>query len=426
MKKIAGIRGMNDISPEETPYWQLIESAARDVLNRYGYREVRPPIVERTELFRRGVGEATDIVEKEMYTFTDRGGDSLSLRPECTASCVRAAVQHNWLAQGGQRIWHTGPMFRYERPQKGRYRQFHQLDVEALGFAGPDVDSELIALSSRLWQKLGLRGVRLEINSLGERSCQAAYRETLVEYFSDHTDALDEDSTRRLGTNPLRILDSKNPALQHIIEAAPRLLDQLDEASAEHFDKLQAMLREAGIAFTVNARLVRGLDYYTKTVFEWVTDDLGAQNAICGGGRYDGLIAEVGGTSRPAIGFAAGMERLVALLQDQGAEPAQTGPNAYLLAVGETAERAALGLAEHLRGELPTLRLVVDAASGSFRSKMKRADRSTADFALILGEEEAACGKVGFKTLRGEAQQATVSAEEVINRLGAALDSPGV
>ena len=352
MKKITAIRGMNDISPVESPYWQLVETAARDILDRYGYREIRPPVVERTELFRRGVGEATDIVEKEMYTFTDRGGDSLSLRPECTASCVRAAVEHNWLAQGGQRVWHTGPMFRYERPQKGRYRQFHQLDVEALGFGGPDVDAELILISGRLWSQLGIERVRLEINSLGDRPAQARYRGRLVEYFSDHRSDLDEDSRRRLTTNPLRILDSKNPAQRGIIDAAPSMLDELSDSCGEHFESLQAMLNEAGVEFTVNPRLVRGLDYYTRTVFEWVTDELGAQNAICGGGRYDGLIAEIGGAQRPAIGFAAGLERLVALLQTQGKVSPQTQPDAYLVAVGQDPERAALSLAEQLRNQL--------------------------------------------------------------------------
>ena len=414
MKKITAIRGMNDISPTETPFWQLVEGTAADVLGRYGYREVRPPIVERTELFKRSVGEATDIVEKEMYTFTDRSGDSLTLRPECTASCVRAAVEHNWLQEGGQRIWHVGPMFRYERPQKGRYRQFHQLDVEALGFAGPDVDAELILLSSRLFKALGLQRVELEINSLGNRDAQSAYRALLVDYFSAHQDALDEDSQRRLGTNPLRILDSKNPDMRALVQAAPQLVNELDPESHEHFEALKGTLELAGVTYRVNPRLVRGLDYYTRTVFEWVTADLGSQNAVCGGGRYDGLIQEIGGASQPAIGFAMGIERVVALLQAQGVTPPVSTPDVYLLAVGDAPQRAALPLAERLRDALPELRLVVDAAPGGFRSKMKRADRSQANLALILGDDEHSQACVGFKPLRGGSEQRLVNQDDVV------------
>jgi histidyl-tRNA synthetase len=412
MSKITAIRGMNDISPADAPRWQLVEQAAREVLSAYGYGEMRPPVVERTELFRRSVGEGTDIVEKEMYTFDDRGGESLSLRPECTASCVRAAVQHGWLRQGGQRIWHIGPMFRYERPQRGRYRQFHQLDVEALGFPGPDVDAELMLLSARLWRRLGLDGLRLEINSLGSRECQAAYRECLVHYFDRRRESLDEDSVRRLRSNPLRILDSKNPDMAAVVAEAPTVLDSLDEASTAHFQTLRRMLDAAGLEHAVNVRLVRGLDYYTGTVFEWITDDLGAQNAVCGGGRYDGLIAEIGGAGAPAIGFAAGLERIVALLDERGLAPPSNAPHAFLLAVGDTARAAALGLAERVRELAPEARLVVDAAEGGFRGKMKRADRSGARYALILGDDEVRDGTVSVKALREEAAQQTVPEDE--------------
>jgi histidyl-tRNA synthetase len=307
MKAIQAIRGMKDIPPAETPVWRRLEDAAREVLAGYGYQELRPPVVEKTELFRRSVGEGTDIVEKEMYTFDDRNDESLTLRPECTAGCVRAAIEHGWLRGRGQRLWHIGPMFRYERPQKGRYRQFHQLDVEALGFPGPDVDAELILLCARLWRRLGLTGLRLEINTLGSREIQDSYRDRLVDYLTAHEKELDEDSQRRLGSNPLRILDSKNPNLRAILEAAPRIVDSLDDDSRKHFEQLQAMLEACDVAFRVNPRLVRGLDYYTGTVFEWITDDLGAQGAVCGGGRYDGLVEEIGGTPTPATGFAVGL-----------------------------------------------------------------------------------------------------------------------
>ncbi|MCP5149317.1 MAG: histidine--tRNA ligase [Ectothiorhodospiraceae bacterium] len=421
MTKITGIRGMNDISPSQTPAWQMAEHAAREVLATYGYREVRPPIVERTELFRRSVGEGTDIVEKEMYTFTDRGGDSLTLRPECTASCVRAAIEHGWLREGGQRIWHIGPMFRYERPQKGRYRQFHQLDVECLGFPGPDVDAELMLILARLWRRLGLEGLELQINSLGSRPTQARYRELLVEYFQRNRDALDDDSQRRLTTNPLRILDSKNPEMQQIVADAPSILDHLDPAEAAHLDGIRAMLDQAGLAYSLNPRLVRGLDYYTSTVFEWVTNRLGAQNAVCGGGRYDGLVAEVGGggQSAPAIGFALGMERLVALLEEASIEPPASAPDAYLVAVGDAAAGAAHALAERVRDALPELRLVVDAAPGGMRAKMKRADRSGARMALILGDDEVAARTVSLKPLRSDSQQSAVAWAELPVRLAA-------
>jgi len=417
MKAIQAIRGMKDIPPAETPVWRRLEDAARDVLAGYGYHELRPPIVEKTELFRRSVGEGTDIVEKEMYTFADRNGESLTLRPECTASCVRAAIEHSWLRGRGQRLWHIGPMFRYEKPQKGRYRQFHQLDVEALGFPGPDIDAELILLGARLWGRLGLQGLRLEINSLGSREIQQAYRSRLVEYLSSHAEELDEDSQRRLGTNPLRVLDSKNPRLRGMLEAAPQIIDHLDDQSRGHFEQLQAMLSASGIGFRVNPRLVRGLDYYTGTVFEWITDDLGAQGAVCGGGRYDGLVEEIGGPPTPATGFAVGLERVVALMQIGEAPSDPGGPHAYLLAVGEAAERAAHSLAEQLRDALPGLRLIVDAGPGNFKRKMKSADRSQAELALILGEDEMRDQRISCKSMRDTGSQQTVVRSELIETL---------
>ncbi|NCF82346.1 MAG: histidine--tRNA ligase [Proteobacteria bacterium] len=422
MKAIQAIRGMKDIPPAETPVWRRLEDTARDVLAGYGYHELRPPIVEKTELFRRSVGEATDIVEKEMYTFADRNGENLSLRPECTASCVRAAIEHGWLRGRGQRLWPIGPMFRYEKPQKGRYRQFHQLDVEALGFPGPDVDAELILLSARLWRRLGLEGLRLELNCLGSREIQQSYRNQLVDYLSAHVKDLDDDSQRRLGSNPLRILDSKNPDLRHILEAAPRIVDCLDDDSRAHFEQLQAMLDASDITFLVNPRLVRGLDYYTGTVFEWITDDLGAQGAVCGGGRYDGLVEEIGGTPAPATGFAVGLERIVALMQSGENVPAPLAPHAYLLAVGVEAQRAAHTLAEQLRDVLPGLCLLVDAGPGKFKRKMKTADRSGAKLALILGEDEIREQRITLKDMRGDGGQVSVARSEIAEKLQASID----
>ena len=411
------MRGMNDISPRESATWHFVEAIAREVLTRYGYLEMRAPLVERTELFRRSVGEATDIVEKEMYTFADRNGESLSLRPECTASCVRAAVEHGWLRGGGQRIWTIGPMFRYEKPQKGRYRQFHQLDVEALGFAGPDVDAELILICARLFVRLGLGRLSLELNSLGSRPSQARYREALTGYFAKHRDRLDEDSERRLTTNPLRILDSKNPEMQQLIDDAPRITDFLDDASAAHFEGLTAMLDRAGTSWRLNPRLVRGLDYYTGPVFEWQTEDLGAQNAVCGGGRYDRLIEDIGGSGAPATGFAMGLERIVALLEQQSLAPPPPCPDAYLVAVGKEAEREAHRLAEMLRDHVDSLSLAVDAAGGSFRTKLKRADRSGARYALILGDAEVRDSRVGVKALRDESEQQSMQQNALVDFL---------
>ena len=407
---------MNDILPAETPYWRYIEDTARRVLDAFGYAEIRMPVVEKTELFKRSIGEVTDIVEKEMYTFPDRRGDSLTLRPEATASMVRAAVQHNLLDRV-QRLWCTGPMFRYERPQKGRYRQFHQLDVELFGLPGAEADAELILILRRLFAELGIEQLGLEINSLGDRQTQAHYRDLLVEHFARHENCLDEDSKRRLHTNPLRILDSKNPDMQALVQDAPRLVDHLDEESRAHFERLQDMLRASGVAFSVNPRLVRGLDYYTRTVFEWVTTDLGAQSAVCGGGRYDGLVGEIGGKTTPATGFAVGIERLAEIMKLRNIEPPDSAPHAYLVALGDAAQAAAYPLAEQLHNAVPGLRLVVDATAGSLKKKMRQADRSGASIALLLGDDELAADKVTVKYLREQVEQQAVQRGELTTLL---------
>jgi histidyl-tRNA synthetase len=410
VKKIQAIRGMNDILPDETPSWRAVEDTLYKVLASYGYREIRLPLVEATELFRRSIGEITDIVEKEMYTFTDRNGDSLTLRPEGTAGCVRAVLQHALLGQGVQRLWYYGPMFRHERPQKGRYRQFNQIGVEVFGPKGPDVDAELILMTARFWRELGLADLCLQINSLGSPAARTIYREHLVAFFMAHQDCLDEDSRHRLHNNPLRILDSKNPALQTLIGQAPQLLDYLDTESQEHFEKLQSVLKEAGITYEVNPRLVRGLDYYTRTVFEWVTEQLGAQGTVCAGGRYDGLVEQLGGQQpTPAVGFALGLDRLVVLLRAQERLEEATAADCYLVAVGAPAEYQALLLAEHWRAAIPTLRLQVNYGGGSFRNQLKRADRSGARWALILGEDELAQEKIGIKHLREARPQKLVA-----------------
>jgi len=407
-KSIQAIRGMNDILPVETPRWQFVEGVFRDLVATYGYTEIRLPSVEKTELFKRSIGEVTDIVEKEMYTFEDRNGDSLTLRPEGTAGCVRACIQNGLLYNQTQRLWYMGPMFRHERPQKGRYRQFHQLGVEVFGLAGPDIDAELIAMTARLWDKLGMTDeVRLEINSLGSAEARHAYRQTLVGYLQQHRDQLDEDSLRRLDTNPLRILDSKNPAMLAMIEAAPKLMDHLDEESRAHFEALCGLLEAMGIEYQINPRLVRGLDYYSKTVFEWVTDRLGAQGTVCAGGRFDGLIEQLGARATPAMGYALGMERLVALLEDKPL-PDNFSPHAYLLLAGNEAELQGRVLAEQLRDTLPTLRLVVNSGGGSFKSQMKRADKCGAQLALILGENEINKQQISVKNLRQEEEQQVV------------------
>ncbi len=421
-KQFQAIRGMNDILPGESALWQRLEATLREVLAGYGYHEIRLPLVEKTELFTRSIGEVTDIVEKEMYTFADRNGDSLTLRPEGTAGCVRACVEHGLLHHQTQRLWYAGPMFRYEKPQKGRYRQFHQVGAEAYGMAGPDIDAELICLSARLWRRLGIRDVALQINSLGSSAARLAYRERLVTYFAARRDELDEDSRRRLDTNPLRILDSKNPALRAVIAEAPSLLDHLDPESQTHFAELRALLDAAGIAYQINPRLVRGLDYYCKTVFEWVTDTLGAQGTICAGGRYDGLIEQLGGQAVPGVGFALGLERLVAMLAAAGQPAAEPAPHAYLIAVGDAAQRHGLALAERLRDRSPDLRLRMNCGGGGFKPQFRRADASGARFALILGETEVAAGTVAIKPLRAaETEQLTLPSDQVAEYLRAAM-----
>jgi histidyl-tRNA synthetase len=403
---IQAVRGMNDILPEETPYWYRLETIIRQVLDSYGYQEIRFPILEKTDLFKRSIGEVTDIVEKEMYTFEDRNGDSLTMRPEGTASCVRAGIQSGLLHNQVQRFWYMGPMFRHERPQKGRYRQFYQVGVETFGMAGPDLDAELILMTARLWKKLGLEGLELQLNSLGTGEARNLYRDKLVEYFSDHKSKLDEDSLRRLDSNPLRILDSKNVEMKSVIEGAPKLIETLDSESREHFDDLCGLLDAAGIPFHVNPCLVRGLDYYGRTVFEWVTDKLGAQGTVCAGGRFDGLVEQLGGKSIPAAGFAMGFERLLELVKSN-LFPNHL-PHAYLVLVGETAQKQGIVLAEKLRNDVPGLRLLVHCGGGSFKSQFKKADKSGAQVALVLGNDEIAQDAVGIKHLRQDIPQQLV------------------
>ncbi len=404
---IRSIRGMNDILPEVTPYWQAVETALKEVLSGYGYQEIRFPIVEKTELFSRSIGEVTDIVEKEMYTFADRNGDNLTLRPEGTAGCVRAAMQNGMLNQT-QRLWYMGPMFRHERPQKGRYRQFHQVGVEAYGFSGPDIDAEMILMTARIWKNLGLTGATLQINSLGSTEARLAYRDVLIAYFEQHKDELDEDSLRRLHSNPLRILDSKNPAMQALNDAAPKLIEHLDEESRQEFDALCDMLDAAGLEYQINPRLVRGLDYYGKTVFEWVTEHLGSQGTICAGGRYDGLVAQLGGKGATAIGFAIGIERLIALLEATDALPEVPSVDVYFVAVGDEAAKQSFKIAEQLRDEIGNLKLITHCGGGSFKSQFKRADRSGARWTFILGDDELSQQVVGVKTM-ATGEQETVA-----------------
>ena len=424
-KNIQAIRGMNDILPEQTPLWRYLESSVAGLLDGYGYRQIRMPIVEFTDLFKRSIGEVTDIVEKEMYTFEDRNGDSLTLRPEGTASCVRAVQEHGLIGGGQpQKLWYVGPMFRHERPQKGRYRQFHQIGVELFNFDGPDVDAELIVLTWRLWGVLGIRdAVQLELNSLGSSDDRARYREALVDYLSARFEQLDEDSQRRLHSNPLRILDSKNPDTQALLADAPKLADYLGEESRVHFAGLTARLDAAGIPYVLNPKLVRGLDYYGKTVFEWTTDRLGSQGTVCAGGRYDGLVEQLGGKPTPAVGFAMGIERLVLLIETLDKVPAELARqvDVYLAAFGEAAELAALKLSEQLRDAVPGLRLAVNAGGGSFKSQLKKADKSGALFALILGEDELNQQVVGVKPLRGDAAQQTVAWDALAAHLATCL-----
>ncbi|MDZ7868865.1 MAG: histidine--tRNA ligase [Rheinheimera sp.] len=409
-KEIQAIRGMNDCLPQDTPVWQYVEQMIRQTVNSYGYDEIRFPIVEMTELFKRSIGEVTDIVEKEMYTFADRNGDSLTLRPEGTACCVRAGIQNGLLYNQEQRLWYMGPMFRHERPQKGRYRQFHQFGLEVFGMQGPDIDAEVILLSARLWQQLGLTPyVRLELNSLGSNEARAAYRDKLVAYLEQHKDLLDEDSQRRLYSNPLRVLDSKNPAMAEMLAGAPQLLDHLDEDSKLHFAGLQARLQAAGIEFTINPRLVRGLDYYNKTVFEWVTTNLGSQGTVCAGGRYDGLVEQLGGKATPAVGFGLGLERLVLLLQSLPLLPqVSNAADFYLMPLGDAAELAAVSVAEQLRLALPGKRIMLHCGGGNLKKQLKRADKSGAAIGLLLGDSELAAGQVTVKWLRADQPQQTV------------------
>ena len=420
---LQAVRGMNDVLPEETAAWQQLERVARELFAQYGYREIRVPVLERTELFKRSIGEFTDIVEKEMYTFEDRGGESVTLRPEATAGIVRACISNGLLHNQRQKVWCMGPMFRYERPQKGRYRQFHQLDAEALGFAGPDVDAELILLTARLWRRLGVRRLQLQLNSLGTPESRAVYRAKLVDYFRQHAARLDADSMRRLDGNPLRILDSKNPAMAEVIAGAPSLTDHLDAESARHFASLCSSLRAAGIEFVVNPRLVRGLDYYSRTVFEWITTDLGSQDAVCSGGRYDGLVAQLGGEPTPAVGWALGQERLVELMRLQGLVTDEGRPDVYVVLVGEAAEATGLGLAELLRDARPGLRVETHCGGGSFKSQLKRADRSGARYAVIIGDDEIARRSASVKSLRSDEGQRAVAFDDLPTELGRVLDT---
>ncbi|MEM6985697.1 MAG: histidine--tRNA ligase [Pseudomonadota bacterium] len=412
------LRGMHDVLPTQSSEWQRLESAVRVLMSAYGYGEMRTPLLEKTALFARGIGEATDIVEKEMYAFDDRNGESIALRPENTAGCVRAAIQHGLLGQGVQRVWYAGPMFRYERPQKGRYRQFHQIGAEVYGAAGATIEAELICLSARLWRALGIgEVVSLELNSLGALEERHAFRDQLVAYFQDHRDQLDEDSLRRLETNPLRILDSKNPTMQGLIAGAPSLVDCFGAESSDHFAAVQSTLDSAGIGYSLNSRLVRGLDYYSHTVFEWTTDRLGAQAAVCGGGRYDGLVTLLGGKASPAVGWAIGMERLLELVKTTHGAVEATPPHAFVVAAGGATDRHAFALGETLRDRLPGLHLINNAIGGSFKAQFKRADKSGAAFALVLADQEMADGTVTVKPLRDGGEQQSMTLDQVVECL---------
>ena len=415
---------MNDILPGAAGTWRYLESEVRAIVSGYGYREIRLPLLEYTELFARSIGEVTDIVEKEMYTFPDRNGESLTLRPEATAGVVRAGITNGLLHNQRHKLWTAGPMFRYEKPQKGRYRQFHQFDVEALGFAGPDIDAEMIIMTARIWRRLGIRRIALEINSLGSPAARARYRDMLVGYFSGVKNRLDEDSIRRLEQNPLRILDSKNPDMQEIVAAAPVMLDHLDDDSRAHFEELKRLLDAAGIGYTVNPRLVRGLDYYNRTVFEWVTDALGAQGAVCSGGRYDGLVEKLGGRPTPAIGWAMGIERFVALFEEEGGAAPAGDPDVYVVAVGDETFKHALKIAETLRDRIDGVVVEMNLGGGSFKSQLKRADKSGAEFALVLGEQEIAEERVGLKPLRSADEQSSVAMADLAAVLEQRLGRP--
>ncbi|HEY2807227.1 MAG TPA: histidine--tRNA ligase [Steroidobacteraceae bacterium] len=420
-EQLQAIRGMNDVLPSEIGAWQHFEACTRELLTSYGYEEIRVPVVERTELFKRAIGEHTDVVGKEMYTFTDRGGDSLTLRPEATAGIVRALIGNGMLRGQRHKLWCLGPMFRHETPQAGRYRQFWQVDVEAVGCTGPDVDAELIALSARLWQRLGISGLKLEVNSLGTPESRRTYRMQLTDYLRGHASKLDADSQRRMDTNPLRILDSKNPDMQEVLRGAPVLSEYLDPESRQHFETLCAMLRGVGIGFEVNPRLVRGLDYYNRTVFEWITQSTGAQNAVCSGGRYDGLIAQLGGDATPAVGFAMGVERLLTLLAAAGKVPEAARPDLFVVVSGEQAAARALQLVEGLRSQRPGLRIELNFGGGNFKAQFRRADKSGAPLALIVGEDELARGVVAMKPLREQSGQTECLVGELAPAVDAAL-----
>jgi histidyl-tRNA synthetase len=411
-KLVKSIRGMHDVLPDDSHRWQAFEAVIRQLMTAYGYKEIRMPLVESTELFCRSIGEVTDIVEKEMYTFEDRNGDKLSLRPEGTASCVRAGIQHGLLYNQIQRLWYNGPMFRHERPQKGRYRQFHQFGVEAYGIATPDIDAELILIGARLWKQLGLKGVRLELNTLGSNQARTEYKQVLVDYLNQHRELLDEDSIRRLQTNPLRILDSKNPAMKQLLDNAPALMDHLDDESRQQFDKLKASLDAADVEYCINSRLVRGLDYYCKTVFEWTTDELGAQGTICAGGRYDGLVEQLGGKATSAIGFALGVERILSLLEAQQAQSAES-IDIYLVLLGPACEIKGMQLAEQIRDQCPEIKMITHCGGGSIKSQMKKADKSGAKIALILAEDELKNQQLTVKYLREKKQQTIISFNEL-------------
>jgi histidyl-tRNA synthetase len=421
-KQIQAIRGMKDILPQQSPLWQYLEDRVRSVLSRYGYAEIRMPIVEMTELFKRSIGEVTDIVEKEMYTFADRNGDSLTLRPEGTAGCVRAGLENGLIFNQTQRLWYQGPMFRHERPQKGRYRQFHQIGVETFGLAGPDIDLELILITARIWQELGLEDLELQINTLGTSEERAHYRDQLVNYFRERFDELDEDSRRRLVSNPLRILDSKNPQMAGVIEDAPSLMEYLGDQSMAHFDRLRQGLEDTGVSYRLNPRLVRGLDYYSLTVFEWVTQSLGAQGTVCAGGRYDGLVEQLGGKATPAVGFAMGLERLIAMLEAIDLKEQLAVPDVYLVMMGDRASREGVLLAEQLRTALPELRLLTHCGGGTFKNQLKKADRSQSRYALILGEDEVARQEIGLKPLRGKGEQQQIALSQLQARLAALIN----
>jgi len=420
-KQINAIRGMNDLYGDQSHAFDYLVQTAESVLKQYGFQSIRLPIVEKTELFARSIGEVTDIVEKEMYTFEDRNGDSLTLRPEGTAGCVRAVIQNGLAHNQIQKLYYTGPMFRHERPQKGRYRQFNQFGVEVFGIETVDVDAELIALSARLWEKLGLQNLELQINSLGSQAARQAYRDILVAYLEDNKSQLDEDSLRRLNTNPLRILDTKNPDMKSLVDAAPKLIDHLDEASKQHYEDLKAHLDDLGVAYVENPNLVRGLDYYNRTVFEWVTTELGAQGTVCAGGRYDGLVEQIGGKSTPAVGFAMGIERLMALLMDNQLVNEESGPDVYMVLAGDSTKRPGLVISEQIRENLPDINVQMNCGGGSFKSQFKKADKSGARIALVLGEDEVNQQQIAVKYLREAREQEIIPWDQLFTLLKTAL-----